>query len=132
MRGVRSRGFESALVHSVQECSAIYDPRCQVRTRDPAAFLVVDLLRSVSYGPDVDLWLSSAVDVIAATSGVPRAGLDLSDADVERLLELARVAAHESGERTNAPLICYLVGWSVAVSGKTLEDVAAAVPGAGG
>jgi hypothetical protein len=35
---------------------------------------------------------------------------ELDDLDVERLLELARVAAHESGNRTNAPLVCYLVG----------------------
>jgi hypothetical protein len=26
------------------------------------------------------------------------------------LLDLARIAAHTSGERTNAPLLCYLVG----------------------
>lgn len=26
------------------------------------------------------------------------------------LLDLARIAAHESGERTNAPLLCYLLG----------------------
>jgi hypothetical protein len=76
----------------------------------------------------VDIWLSSAVDAVAATAGVSRASLDLSDADVEKLLELARIAAHDSGERTNAPLICYLVGRSVAASGKALEDVAAAVP----
>jgi uncharacterized protein DUF6457 len=80
----------------------------------------------------VDPWLSSVVDVVASSAGVPRESLDLSDADVNRLLELARVAARESGERTNAPLICYLVGWSVAASGKTLEDVAAAVPGVDG
>jgi hypothetical protein len=80
----------------------------------------------------VDPWLSSVVDVIASSPGVPRESLDLSDADVERLLDLARVAARESGEPTNAPLICYLVGRSVAASGKTLEDVAAAVPGAEG
>jgi hypothetical protein len=80
----------------------------------------------------VDPWLSSAVDALATATGVPRASLDLSDAEVERLLDLARVAAHESGERVNAPLICYLVGRSVAASGKTLEDVAAAVPGADG
>lgn len=36
--------------------------------------------------------------------------LSLSPADVELLLELARAAAHESGERTNAPLVSYLVG----------------------
>ena len=80
----------------------------------------------------MDPWLSSAVDAVASKAGVPRASLDLSDADVNRLLDLARIAARESGERTNAPLICYLVGWSVAASGKTLEDVVAAVPGADG
>ena len=26
------------------------------------------------------------------------------------LLDLARVAAHDGGERTNAPLLCYLLG----------------------
>ena len=36
--------------------------------------------------------------------------LSLSPADIEALLELARDAAHESGERTNAPLVAYLVG----------------------
>ena len=39
--------------------------------------------------------------------------LTLSPADVELLLELARAAAHESGERTNAPLVSYLVGLAV-------------------
>ncbi len=38
--------------------------------------------------------------------------LGLSPADVNMLLELAREAAHESGERTNAPLVSYLVGLS--------------------
>ena len=34
----------------------------------------------------------------------------LSEADEKTLLELARIAAHESGDRTNAPLLCYLLG----------------------
>ena len=48
-------------------------------------------------------------------TGVVDAGdLSLSGkADIGRLLELARVAAHESGDRTNAPLACYLVGLAV-------------------
>jgi hypothetical protein len=29
------------------------------------------------------------------------------------LLDLARVAAHDSGERTNAPLLCYVLGVAV-------------------
>jgi hypothetical protein len=61
----------------------------------------------------VDPWLQSARDAIARESGVPAAELELSAADVRTLLDLARVAAHDSGERTNAPLLCYLLGLAV-------------------
>jgi hypothetical protein len=55
-------------------------------------------------------WLSARADVLAAATGFPREQLELSPADVERLLDLAGHAAHDSGARTNAPLLCYLVG----------------------
>jgi hypothetical protein len=58
----------------------------------------------------VDDWLRNACDRLATGSGEDPASLDLSQTEVEELLELARIAAHESGERTNAPLLCYLVG----------------------
>jgi hypothetical protein len=58
----------------------------------------------------VDAWLTQARDVVAATAGVPASELELSDEDASVLLDLARIAAHDSGERTNAPLLCYLVG----------------------
>jgi hypothetical protein len=58
----------------------------------------------------VNAWLADARDALAEAAGVPRERLDLSDDDVAVLLDLARIAAHESGERTNAPLLCYLVG----------------------
>ena len=58
----------------------------------------------------MDAWLADARDALAAAAGVPSERLDLSDDDVAVLLDLARIAAHESGERTNAPLLCYLVG----------------------
>jgi hypothetical protein len=58
----------------------------------------------------VDAWLANARDALASSAGVPKERLDLSDDDVAVLLDLARIAAHESGERTNAPLLCYLVG----------------------
>jgi hypothetical protein len=58
----------------------------------------------------VDAWLVDARDALAQVAGVPGERLDLSDDDVAVLLDLARIAAHESGERTNAPLLCYLVG----------------------
>lgn len=57
-------------------------------------------------------WLSQRADALAAAAGIPRDQLDLSPEDVERLLELAGFAAHDSGARTNAPLLCYLVGLS--------------------
>jgi hypothetical protein len=55
-------------------------------------------------------WLRAASAKLAQGAGGDASDYELSDDDVERLLELARVAAHESGERTNAPLLCYLVG----------------------
>jgi hypothetical protein len=34
----------------------------------------------------------------------------LTEEEQKTLLDLARVAAHDGGERTNAPLLCYLLG----------------------
>jgi hypothetical protein len=70
----------------------------------------------------MDQWLSDARDALAQTSGVPAERLELDDEAVRELLELARVAAHESGERTNAPLLCYLVGR--AQDGASLDELA--------
>ena len=58
----------------------------------------------------MDAWLRDAREALAGAAGVPPDELDLSDEDAATLLDLARIAAHESGERTNAPLLCYLVG----------------------
>lgn len=58
----------------------------------------------------MDPWLSDVRDAVAAAAGVEPGELELSDDDAATLLDLARIAAHESGERTNAPLLCYLVG----------------------
>ena len=58
----------------------------------------------------MDEWLTRARDSIAELAAVEPATLELSEADADTLLELARIAAHVSGERTNAPLLCYLVG----------------------
>jgi hypothetical protein len=62
----------------------------------------------------VDPWLGQARDEVARAAGV-----------APESLELARVAAHESGERTNAPLLCYLVGR--AQNGASLLDLVEAV-----
>jgi hypothetical protein len=69
--------------------------------------------------PAVDPWLQSARDKIDPE-------LDISAADTRTLLDLARVAAHDSGERTNAPLLCYLLGVAVG-RGASLERVSAAL-----
>ena len=69
-------------------------------------------------------WLHDAADRLAREAGGDRSEYELTDADVDTLLDLARVAAHESGERTNAPLLCYLVGLAHARSGRDLEKLA--------
>ena len=51
----------------------------------------------------MDDWLRR----VAAAAGSDE---ELSDADANALLKIAKIAAHESGDRTNAPLLCYLVG----------------------
>jgi len=57
------------------------------------------------------------------------AELELSPVDVEELLELARIAAHESGERINAPLLCYLIGLARGQHGGELADLVDATVG---
>ncbi|HEV7133307.1 MAG TPA: DUF6457 domain-containing protein [Gaiellaceae bacterium] len=71
-------------------------------------------------------WLSARADALAATGPVVRDGLELTDADVETLLDVAGFAAHDSGARTNAPLLCYLLGRASA-GGASLDELAAAV-----
>jgi hypothetical protein len=73
----------------------------------------------------MDAWLTEARDALAQASGVPAELLELDEEQSRTLLELARIAAHDSGERTNAPLLCYLVGR--AQGGADLETLADAV-----
>lgn len=65
----------------------------------------------------MDAWLRDAAAAIGAG--------ELTDDDAQTILELARIAAHESGERTNAPLLCYLVGR--AQGDRALDELAEAV-----
>jgi hypothetical protein len=75
----------------------------------------------------VDDWLLEARDRLAVEVGGDPVDLELSQDEVDELLELARIAAHESGERTNAPLLCYLVGLA---HGRRGGDLAALVDAA--
>jgi Domain of unknown function (DUF6457) len=72
----------------------------------------------------VDDWLSAARDRLAAAAGEEPSALALSQSEIDELLELARIAAHDSGERINAPLLCYLVGFA---RGRTSGDLTALV-----
>jgi hypothetical protein len=52
----------------------------------------------------MDEWLRKTA--AAATGADPQ----LDGPGTDALLEIARIAAHESGDRRNAPLLCYLLG----------------------
>ena len=68
-------------------------------------------------------WLEAARERLAAASGVDAGALALTQEDIDDILELARVAAHESGERINAPLVSYLVGVASGRGGGDLSDL---------
>jgi hypothetical protein len=63
----------------------------------------------------VNPWLRDAVEQLGG-------GVELSADEEALLLHIAAHAAHDSGERTNAPILCYLVGRLQ--GGRTLEQVA--------
>ena len=73
----------------------------------------------------MDEWLAGARAALADVAGMDAAELELTEADEGALLDLARIAARTSGARTNAPLLCYLVGR--ARTGASLEALAEAV-----
>ncbi|HZQ82254.1 MAG TPA: DUF6457 domain-containing protein [Gaiellaceae bacterium] len=55
----------------------------------------------------------------------PKLGIDatLSDEEMDALLKMARIAAHTSDDRRNAPLLTYLVGRSGRSPQDVLEDL---------
>ncbi len=55
-------------------------------------------------------WLVNARGRLAQAVSDDERVYELGDETMERLLDLARIAAHESDDRTNAPLLAYLVG----------------------
>jgi Domain of unknown function (DUF6457) len=77
----------------------------------------------------MDGWLEEARAKLAVAVGEDPSRFDLSRADMDELLELARLAAHVSGERTNAPLLCYLVGLAHGRHGGELSDLVDATVG---
>ena len=74
----------------------------------------------------MNAWLDDARAAIARKAGIDPAELDLDADSTATILDVARVAAHDSGARTNAPLACYLLGLARS-SGAGLEELADAV-----
>jgi hypothetical protein len=79
----------------------------------------------------MDAWMSQRARSLASAAGLEPSALELNDAEVDDLLDLARIAAHESDARTNAPLLCYLVGVAAATGGKSVGELAEAVRSSG-
>ena len=71
-------------------------------------------------------WLDDITTRIATAHGLDAAGIGLADGDAETLLDLAGVAAHSTGERTNAPLLCHVLGMARA-AGVPLDELARTV-----
>lgn len=74
-------------------------------------------------------WLVEASKRLAAEVRDAPGDYVLTQADVDDILELARLAAHESGERINAPLLSYLVGLARGRHGGELSDLVDAAVG---
>jgi hypothetical protein len=71
-------------------------------------------------------WIDEMTAAVARTAGLEPAELALAGEVSDEILDLARIASHASGDRTNAPLLCYALGIAVG-RGADLEDVAAVV-----
>jgi hypothetical protein len=63
---------------------------------------------------DMD-WIGAVTHQIATASNIDHTMLTIDDTTAERLLDLAGLAAHSSGARTNAPLLCHVLGRAVAL-----------------
>jgi hypothetical protein len=81
------------------------------------------------YAALVDSWLEEACTRLAAAVEGNSEDYVLDQEEVDLILELAAIAAHESGERTNAPLLCYQVGLAHGRHGGTLAELVARTVG---
>jgi hypothetical protein len=71
-------------------------------------------------------WITDVTMRLASETKLDVADLLVDEVAKETLLDLAGVAAHTSGDRTNAPLLCHVIGRAVA-RGATLEECARVV-----
>jgi hypothetical protein len=68
-------------------------------------------------------WLDGITREVAEAAGVEAESLTLDAETSREILDLARIASHASGERINAPLLCYALGLAVG-RGASLTDLA--------
>jgi hypothetical protein len=71
-------------------------------------------------------WINGITLHLAHATKLDPADLTVDAAEKDTLLVLAGVAAHTSGDRTNAPLLCHVIGRAMA-RGASLEECASAV-----
>lgn len=71
-------------------------------------------------------WLDDITTQIATAHGLDATSIGLVDGDADTLLDLAGIAAHSTGERTNAPLLCHVLGRARAL-GVPLDELARTV-----
>lgn len=68
-------------------------------------------------------WMDEMSAEVASAANLEPSDLTLDDDTAEEILDLARIASHTSGERINAPLLCYVLGIAVG-RGARLDDLA--------
>lgn len=73
-------------------------------------------------------WFDETAVAVAAAAGLEPSELQLPMDVRDEILDLARIASHDSGERINAPLLCYALGIAVG-KGASLEDLATVIRG---
>jgi hypothetical protein len=71
-------------------------------------------------------WITELTLQLASATNLDPAGLMVDVIAKDTLLDLAGVAAHTSGDRTNAPLLCHVIGRAMA-QGATLDECARVV-----
>lgn len=58
-------------------------------------------------------WFDETAAALAESVSLEPAELQLPAQVRDEILDLARIASHDSGERINAPLLCYALGLAV-------------------
>jgi hypothetical protein len=66
-------------------------------------------------------WLGHVAAELERATG---ARVELNRDEIDELLRLASFAAHETGAKVNAPLLCYLVGRVTATTTLSVAEVA--------